>query len=83
MSATAGVDASVRSKPGKSNRPRPAPSSRSIAARSFLYALLVAIAVVYIFPFLIQLATSFKTDANAAADPISLIPATWTTAAYQ
>jgi multiple sugar transport system permease protein len=57
-------------------------SAKTIAGRSFFYALLLVIAVVYIYPFLIQLATSFKTDAEAAVNPLSLIPATWTTAAY-
>jgi multiple sugar transport system permease protein len=33
-------------------------------------------------PFLIQVVTSFKTDADAAANPVALIPQTWTTAAY-
>jgi multiple sugar transport system permease protein len=51
--------------------------------QSLLYAVLVVIAAVYIFPFLVQLATSFKTDADAAANPMSLVPQTWTTAAYQ
>jgi multiple sugar transport system permease protein len=53
-----------------------------IAATSGLYALLVVIAIVYIFPFLIQVATSFKTNADATANPLSLVPTTWTTAAY-
>ena len=48
-----------------------------------LYVLLIAIAVVYIYPFLVQLATSFKTDAEAAIDPVSLIPQVWSTAAYE
>lgn len=61
------------------SRPR---TARALAARSVLYALLIAIAVVYIMPFLIQIATSFKTEADAAANPVSLIPGTWTTAAY-
>jgi multiple sugar transport system permease protein len=55
---------------------------RRIAATSLLYALLTVLAVLYIMPFLIQVATSFKTDADAAANLISLIPTTWTTAAY-
>ena len=54
-----------------------------IAVNSLFYAVLVALAVVYIFPFLIDVATSFKTDPDAATDPLSLIPATFTTAAYQ
>ncbi|MET0713531.1 MAG: carbohydrate ABC transporter permease [Mycetocola sp.] len=62
---------------------RERPSTKILAGRSFAYALLVVIAVVYIFPFLVQVATSFKTDAEAASNPLSLIPATWTTAAYE
>jgi len=47
------------------------------------YALLIAVAVLYIFPFLIDIATSFKSEPDAAANPLSLVPQTWTTAAYQ
>ncbi|MFF1574592.1 carbohydrate ABC transporter permease [Leifsonia sp. NPDC058292] len=57
-------------------------STATIVATSITYAILVVLAVVYIMPFLIQVATSFKTDADAAANPVSLIPQTWTTAAY-
>jgi multiple sugar transport system permease protein len=38
---------------------------------------------VYIYPFLVQVATSFKTDSQAAANALSLVPLTWSTAAYQ
>ncbi|MCH4208915.1 carbohydrate ABC transporter permease [Bifidobacterium sp.] len=57
----------------------------STPARSgwLVYLLLVAMAVIYIMPFLIQISTSFKTEADASNNPVSLIPATWTTAAYQ
>ena len=48
-----------------------------------LYAVLILLAVIYIYPFLVQVATSFKTDAEATADPISLIPSTFTVAAYE
>ena len=34
-------------------------------------------------PFLVDVATSFKTEPEAAASPISLIPQTFTTAAYE
>jgi multiple sugar transport system permease protein len=56
---------------------------RSTGGQALLYALLVVMALVYIYPFLVQVATSFKTDVEAANDPISLIPKTFTTAAYQ
>ncbi|TPW77595.1 carbohydrate ABC transporter permease [Schumannella soli] len=48
-----------------------------------VYLLLAALAVIYIFPFLIDVATSFKTEAEAASSPLSLIPQNWTTAAYE
>lgn len=63
-------------------RPRRQRSTGSVVASSITYAILVVIAVIYIAPFLIQLATSFKTDADATANPVSLVPETWTTAAY-
>lgn len=47
------------------------------------YVVLISLALVYIFPFLINLATSFKTEPDAASDPLSLIPATWSTLAYE
>ncbi|WP_353115125.1 carbohydrate ABC transporter permease [Microbacterium sp.] len=53
-----------------------------IVSTSVLYALLIALALVYIYPFLIQVATSFKTDPDAATNPLSLVPQTFTTEAY-
>lgn len=57
--------------------------SRSQATPWATYLLLLAIAVVYILPFLIQIATSFKSEPEAAVNPIGLIPQNWTTAAYE
>ena len=57
--------------------------TRSLAWQIALYVLLIAMALVYIYPFLVQVATSFKSDAEAAVDPVSLIPQTWSVAAYQ
>lgn len=48
-----------------------------------LFIVLIALAVVYIYPFLIAIATSFKTQADSTANPVSLIPSTWTLAAYR
>lgn len=47
------------------------------------YLVLVILAVIYISPFLIQVLNSFKTENAAATAPLSLDPATFTTAAYQ
>ena len=47
------------------------------------YALLLVIALMYVFPFLIQISTSFKTDSDATQNPLTLIPETWTSATYE
>jgi multiple sugar transport system permease protein len=58
-------------------------SVRSVGGQVLLYAMLALLAIIYIYPFLITISTSFKTDAEATADPISLIPTVWSFAAYQ
>ena len=55
----------------------------SIGGQVLLYGMLVLLALIYIYPFLVQVATSFKAEQEAASDPISLIPQTFTTAAYE
>jgi multiple sugar transport system permease protein len=69
---------------------RPAPPDRSSAGRAprnwkviAAYAALILVAVVYIYPFLIQIATSFKTDADVTAHPLALWPTEFTTAAFR
>jgi multiple sugar transport system permease protein len=47
------------------------------------YILLALLALIYIYPFLISIAGSFKTDADATQHPLSLIPQTWSYAAYE
>jgi len=47
------------------------------------YLLLVALALVYIYPFLISVAGSFKTNADATQNPLSLLPQVWSFAAYE
>ncbi|WP_088317557.1 carbohydrate ABC transporter permease [Kineosporia sp. R_H_3] len=46
------------------------------------YTVLVVFALVYIYPFLIQLATSFKTEADSTAHPLALWPDPVTSAAF-
>ena len=77
---TAIVETAVATAPGtrRGGRARRAP-----IARVALYGALVVLAAIYIYPFLINIATSFKTDAEATADPLSLIPRTWTVQAYE
>ena len=49
---------------------------------SISYAILVAIAIVFIFPFVIAVVTSFKTEPNATNDPLGLLPSPFTTDAF-
>jgi len=51
-------------------------------AKIVLYVVLIGIAAAYIYPFAVQVATSFKTDAAAANDPLGLWPNPFSTAAY-
>lgn len=68
--------------------PRTLASSRRVHQRSVrpgtlvLYVVLVTLALSYILPFLINVATSFKTESEATANPLGLIPQTFSTAAY-
>jgi multiple sugar transport system permease protein len=48
-----------------------------------LYGVLGLLALVYILPFVIDISTSFKTEAEAAQDPLRLIPQTATAEAYR
>jgi multiple sugar transport system permease protein len=47
------------------------------------YLILILIALFYIYPFLLSIAGSFKTDADATQNPLSLLPQTWSFAAYE
>lgn len=58
-------------------------SPKQLTWQIVLYAVLIGLALVYTYPFLIQVATSFKTDQDAASNGISLIPDVWTFAAYE
>jgi multiple sugar transport system permease protein len=55
---------------------------RQRAGRALTYSFLAAVAVIYLFPFLVAIATSFKTEPNATANPLSLAPSPPTTSAF-
>ena len=58
-------------------------ATRTAILRALGYSALIVFALLYLFPFIIQIGTSFKTDSDATAHPLNPIPETFTTAAYQ
>jgi multiple sugar transport system permease protein len=87
IAAQRSVAAKPTAQPDETDAPRP-PSHRHIGPRQrvgqvVLYVVLTAIAIIYIYPFLLEVATAFKTNPDATANGISLIPQTWTTAAFK
>jgi len=69
-------------------RPVPTPSRvtwwrrRSPWLRALTYLVLVTVAVLYIYPFLIELGTAFKTNPEATAHAANPIPHNWVIAAF-
>ena len=47
-----------------------------------VYVALVFFAVLYVYPFIVQVSTSFKTNADAVENPLSLVPNPFTTDAF-
>jgi multiple sugar transport system permease protein len=56
--------------------------SGRISGRAIGYAVLIIFGLIFLYPFVIQLASSFKTEANAAANPLSPIPNPFTTTSF-
>jgi len=85
LTAVTAVEAQTGAEPSASTPPRRRHrfTTRSLVGQIALYAMLVVLALIYIYPFLVQVATSFKTEQDAASDPISLLPQTFTVAAYE
>ena len=61
---------------------RRGPSRRALLLAFFAYVVLVLFAFVYLYPFVIQVATSFKTDADATRNPLVLLADPFTTDAF-
>ncbi len=59
------------------------PSRAQRAKRTTSYTILALFSLIYIGPFLITIATSFKTDSEAVADPLSLVPDPFTLDAWK
>ena len=74
-------DLSSEAPPLKNRKKHLSPRLRATAALSYL--VLILLALIYIYPFMISIAGSFKTDADATQNPLSLIPATWSFLSYE
>jgi multiple sugar transport system permease protein len=55
---------------------------RSVASRIGGYAVLVFFAVIFIYPFIIQLSNTFKSEPDAAGHPLSLVPHPFDTTSF-
>jgi multiple sugar transport system permease protein len=55
---------------------------RRLVNRALLYLVLALFAVIYIYPFLLDIGTAFKTEPDAVAHPLNPIPQHWVTAAF-
>jgi multiple sugar transport system permease protein len=62
---------------------RRGPSNRALLIVFLAYAVLVLSAFIYLYPFVIQVATSFKTAPDATSNPLRLIADPFTTAAFE
>jgi multiple sugar transport system permease protein len=63
----------------------PMAPGRGAARRSgwLIYLVLIFFALLYIYPFVIQVGTAFKTNEDATANPLNPIPQTWTLNAFR
>ena len=69
--------------PGPATPRRRRIPGRVRTAMILTYVMLIALSLIYIYPFLISIAGSLKTDADATNHPLSLLPETWSFAAYE
>ncbi|GAA2451798.1 carbohydrate ABC transporter permease [Streptomyces pulveraceus] len=80
---TAATAVRERTRRAPHDRGRPVLSRFRLPWRLVGYAAVAGLGLLYLLPFVLQLVTGFKTDPDAAAHPLSLLPTTPTTAAYQ
>ncbi|MFD7621395.1 carbohydrate ABC transporter permease [Streptomyces sp. NPDC059802] len=72
-----------RARRAQHDRGRPVLSRFRLPWRLVGYTGVLGLGLLYLLPFVLQLVTGFKTDPDAAAHPLALLPTTPTTAAYQ
>ena len=68
---------------GPVDTPPPQVTSRRRKLGWLIYLVLIFFSLIYLYPFLIQIGTSFKFDPDATANPLNPIPQEWTLDAYR
>ena len=68
---------------GRPAKRRPRIGARARSGLIVGYLILIGLALIYIYPFIVSISASFKTDAEATQSPLGLIPETITFAAYE
>ena len=81
MSTTTSTSTSTTAA-GGTGSPRAVGERDTSFKKVLVYAALIAFAIIYIYPFVIQLVTAFKTDSDAVNHPLSLVPDPFTLAAW-
>jgi multiple sugar transport system permease protein len=56
---------------------------RGVKTAWLFYLTLIVFAMIYLFPFILQIGTSFKSDADASANSLNPIPTNWTIDAFR
>jgi len=68
---------------GPVDAPPPEVTSKRRQLGWLIYLVLIFFSLIYLYPFLIQIGTSFKFDPDATANPLNPIPQEWTLDAYR
>ena len=68
---------------GPVDAPPPEVKSKRRQLGWLIYLVLIFFSLIYLYPFLIQIGTSFKFDPDATANPLNPIPQEWTLDAYR
>jgi multiple sugar transport system permease protein len=69
--------------PTRSSPAKPMVRNRTAAGLFLGYVVLVFFSFVYLYPFLVQVTTAFKTNPDAVANPLSLVADPFTTSAFE
>ncbi|HZQ15678.1 MAG TPA: carbohydrate ABC transporter permease [Gaiellaceae bacterium] len=75
--------ATAAGRPSTALRSEASAARRRRVGKLVSYGVLAAIAIIYVFPFVIAVVTSFKTDPDATQNPLSLAPSPATTGAFR